>query len=163
MMRQVMNENDWESKWQKEENEAEGLLLYHTHEQYGFANATVLDVLAAGADGMWCGLSEEGASLNHASSCVALTNLARLGNKDVQERFNTKKLVSAAKIVAEVTTGNPVPFKQVVYGGGALDECFGFGAIAQGKRTDSDYNGDGKISSLDKFLVAKKSYKFARI
>lgn len=153
-MRKAMDDNGWTSKWQTCENEVDGMLLYHTHEQYGFANATVLDVLAAGADGMWCGLSEEGASMNHASSTVALTNLARLGNKDVLERFNTKNLVHAARVVASVTTGNPVPPKQIVYGSGAVDVCFSFGAIAQGQRTHSDYNGDGVIDELDQFSVA---------
>jgi hypothetical protein len=154
MIRKTMDDNGWESKWQYPENIADGLLLYHVHEQYGFANATVMDALAAGADGMWCGLSEEGASMNHASSAVALTNLLRLGNKDVLKRFNTKHLVTAARSVAEITTGKPVYSKQIVYGSGAVEVCFGFGAIAQGTRTNTDYNGDGVINDLDKFSVA---------
>lgn len=154
-IRKTMDDNGWKSKWQTPENEADGLLLYHVHEQYGFANATVMDALAAGADGMWCGLSEEGASMSHASSAVALTNLARLGNKDVLQRFNTRHIVSAAREVAEITTGKSVRSTQIVYGSGAVDICFGFGAIAQGKRSDNtDYNGDGVINDLDKFSVA---------
>ena len=43
-----------------------GVLLYHTHEQYGLADATNLDALAGGADGMWCGLSKEGAPIGNA-------------------------------------------------------------------------------------------------
>lgn len=150
-----MDDNGWKSKWQSDENKADGLLLYHVHEQYGFANATVMEALAAGADGMWCALSEEGASMNHASSAVALTNLARLGNKDVLQRFRTKNIVSAARQVAEITTGERVASKQIVYGSGAVEVCFGFGAIAQGKRTDTDYNGDGMIDELDKFSITE--------
>ena len=154
-IRKTMDENGWKSKFQSISLEPDGLLLYHTHESYGFANATVMDALAAGADGMWCGLSEEGASMNHASSAVALTNLARMGNTDVTQRYKMEHIASAARTVAEVTTGKPVPSKQIVYGSGAVDVCFGFGAIAQGKRTETDYNGDGVVNKLDFFSVAK--------
>lgn len=156
-IRTAMDENGWKSQYQlpKGQRKVDGVLLYHVHEQYGLANATVLDALAAGADGIWCALSEEGASMNHASSAVALTNLARLGNKDIMEQFSTKNIVSAAREVAEVTTGQPVRAKQIVYGSGAVDICFGFGAIAQGRRTNVDYNSDGVVDDLDKFSVAR--------
>jgi len=155
-LRKTMDSNGWKSEWQEKENNARGMLLYHVHEQYGLANATVLDVLAAGGDGMWCSISEEGAPMGHACSAVALTNLARLGNKDVLTRYNMGSLVSAARRVASVTTGKPVSARQVVYGSGAVDVCFGFGSIAQGKRVDNiDYNGDGHIDELDRFSVAR--------
>ena len=57
-------------------------------------------------------------------------------------------------VVASVKTGYLVSPKQVVYGSGAVDECFAFGTIAQGKRTDLDYDGNGIIDDLDKFSVA---------
>jgi len=154
-IRKVMDDNDWVSKFQQDAKGIDGMLLYHVHEQYGLANATVLDALAGGADGMWCGLSEEGAPMGHACSAVALTNLARLGNKHVMAEYNTENLVSAARKVAVATTGKPVPSKQVVYGSSAVDVCFSFSSIAQGYRADDvDYDGNGVLNELDKFSVA---------
>jgi len=153
-LRDTMDTHGWINQFQTS-NIPDGMILYHVHEQYGLSNSTVLDVLTKGADGMWCSLSEEGAPLGHACSAVALTNLARLGNEDVLKRYDCSKLVEAARAVSEITTGQSVPYKQVVYGLGALDVCFGFGAIAQGKREDGvDYDGDGKVTDLDKFSVA---------
>jgi hypothetical protein len=155
-IRKIMDDNDWKSKFQRDDKDIDGMLLYHVHEQYGLANATVLDALAAGADGMWCGLSEEGAPMGHACSAVALTNLARLGNKYVGTKYNTENLVSAARKVATATTGKPVPSKQVVYGSSAVDVCFSFGSIAQGYRAhDVDYDGNGVVNELDQFSVSR--------
>lgn len=157
-LRKIMDSNDWKSKWQQDGQTVDGILLYHVHEQYGLANATVLDALAAGADGMWCGLSEEGAPMGHACSAVALTNLARLGNEHVKTKYIMKNLVEAANTVASETTGTPVPSNQIVYGSGAVDVCFSFGSIAQGTRADNvDYNGDGILDDLDKFSVARQN------
>lgn len=155
-IRNVMDRNDWKSEFQRNAESCEGILLYHVHEEYGLANATVLDALAGGADGMWCGLSEEGAPMGHACSAVALTNLARLGNTYVMEKYNTKNLVNAARNVSMATTGKPVPSKQIVYGSAAVDVCFSFSSINHGKREELvDYDGNGVVNDLDQFSIAK--------
>ena len=38
----------------------DGHLLVHVHEQWGMADATQLDMLAAGANGIWAGVCAEG-------------------------------------------------------------------------------------------------------
>jgi len=154
-IRNVMDRNDWKSEFQRNAESCDGMLLYHVHEEYGLANATVLDALAAGADGMWCGLSEEGAPMGHACSAVALTNLYRLGNEYVKAKYNTKNLVNAARKVSIATTGKPVPSKQIVYGSAAEDVCFSFSSINHGKREDDvDYDGNGVVNDYDKFSIA---------
>ena len=61
----------------------DGHLLVHVHEQWGMADSTQLECLANGANGIWCGLCMEGAAMGHASSCVTIMNLIRLGNEKV--------------------------------------------------------------------------------
>jgi hypothetical protein len=123
--------------------------------KYGLTNVTVLDTLVAGADGMCCGLSEEGTHMGHACSAVALTNLARLGNKYVGTKYNTENLVSAARKAATATTGKPVPSKQVVYGSSAVDVCFSFSSIAQGCHVhDIDYDVNGVVNELHQFSIS---------
>ena len=75
LVRQTMDENGWPSLFQQDGKTLDGLLLHHAHRQWGMADAVVLDVLASGADGIWCSIAEEGAAMGHASSCVTLGNL----------------------------------------------------------------------------------------
>ncbi len=75
----------------------------HTHAPHhvctdvcGSSEAAVLESLASGATGMWCGVSREGASVGHCSSTVTLLNLHRLGNKYIQSKYNLAALREAA-------------------------------------------------------------------
>ena len=78
------------------------------HRQWGLADAVTLDVLAGGCDGIMAAVCEEGAALGHASSAVALANLARLGNRDVVTRYNLRGVIEGARKVTKLTTGAPV-------------------------------------------------------
>jgi hypothetical protein len=73
-----------------------GHLLIHSHHAYAVSEASVLEALASGATGLWCGVSREGASVGHCSSAVTLVNLARLGNAKVSARYNLMALRNAA-------------------------------------------------------------------
>ena len=66
----------------------DGHLLSHIHQKWGFHDITQLETLANGANGIWAGVCEEGASMGHASSVVTMMNLVRMGNKKVLEKFN---------------------------------------------------------------------------
>jgi hypothetical protein len=102
----------------------DGHLLLHTHFAYGLAEAVVMEALAAGATGIWCGISREGAACGHANSLTTLTNLHRLGNAYVQERFNMPALRTAAIRMTQLTTGaDPHPMTEL-YGARALDIVF---------------------------------------
>ena len=154
-VRETMDKNGWPSLFQKT-GDYDGLLLTHVHKQWGLADGVVLDVLASGADGIWSSVAEEGAAMGHACSCVTLANLARLGNKDVLKRYETKYLAKAAKAVTKLTTKKEVANRQIVYGPRAIEAVFGFSGIAGGTHDPTfDANGDGKIDGLDHFSLAE--------
>ena len=83
-----------------------GHFLVHIHQQWGMHNAGNLECLANGATGIWCSVSEEGAALGHASSCLTIMNLIRLGNRKVLKRYNCKNLRKAAQNITEVNIYN---------------------------------------------------------
>ncbi len=64
----------------------------HTHR----SEACVMESLANGATGIWCGVSRVGASVGHCSSVVTLYNLHRLGNPHVAEMYNLPAIRDAA-------------------------------------------------------------------
>jgi hypothetical protein len=83
--------------------------------------------------------------MGHASSCVTLANLARLGNQDVLSRYQTGNLAKAARSVTKLTTNKDVWPRQVVYGPRAIETVFGFSGIAGGVDADG----------VDHFSLAK--------
>lgn len=112
----------------------------------------MLDSLAAGADGIWCSMAEEGAALGHACSAGTLANLARLGNSDVLKRYNTRALAPAAREMTRIVTNKPVQDRQVVYGPRAVEAVFGFLGMGDGPAGNKD--GDGDIDAVDDFSLA---------
>jgi hypothetical protein len=102
-----------------------GRLLLHVHQQWDMQTASVLSCLAAGADGVWASLCEEGAVVGHACSSVTIMNLVRLGNKKVLEKYDCHHLRTAARKVTKITTGKDPAPKQVLYGDRAIDMVFG--------------------------------------
>ena len=118
----------WTAAVRKEMNRCgfeSGHLLVHVHQQWGMLEVTQLACLANGANGIWAGLCEEGAAMGHASSCVTILNLIRVGNKKVLKNFNCTELRNAAQNVTKITTGVPPHPKQPIYGERALDMVFG--------------------------------------
>ncbi|XP_071792418.1 uncharacterized protein [Asterias amurensis] len=112
-IRKVMDANDWK-----------GNLLVHVHEKYGYCDATALQVLMSGANGIWASVCIEGSSMGNAASSVTLMNLIRMGNKKVLNKFNCNYLRQAAINVTRITTGQDPHIKQPIYGGRALDFVF---------------------------------------
>ena len=107
----------------------DGHLLIHIHHQWGLSDASVLECLANGANGIWAGLCEEGAAMGHASILLTVMNLIRLGNKKVLKRYNCTEMRNAAIRVTEIVTGDLPPPKSVVIGERAMDRVFGFPAF----------------------------------
>lgn len=117
-----------------------GRLLAHVHKMYGNADTAQLTCLMSGANGIWASVAEEGAAMGHACSTVTLTNLIRLGNKIVQQKYNCAYLRTAAIKVTQITTGLlPAP-KQVIYGGRALDLAFDITNIAGGLIKENEFD-----------------------
>ncbi|XP_033630720.1 uncharacterized protein LOC117292690 [Asterias rubens] len=112
-IRQVMKDNGWN-----------GHLLVHIHERYGFTEASVMQSLMNGANGIWASVCTEGAFMGHASTCGTIMNLVRFGNTKVLKKFNCKYLRKAAINVTRLTTGKDPAPKQPFYGGRALDYVF---------------------------------------
>ena len=110
-VRRVINSVNWQ----------DGKLLVHLHKRWGLAQINQLECLMNGADGVWAGVCEEGASIGHASSTVTLMNLIRMGNKKVLQKYNCTYLRKAAIKVTEITTGKPPHYGKLIYGERALD------------------------------------------
>jgi len=110
-LRKVMNDSNWK----------DGKLLAHVHERWHFAQVTQLECLMNGADGIWAGVCEEGASVGHASSTVTIMNMVRMGNTKVLGKYNCQYLRQAAINVTQITTGKPPHYREPVYGERALD------------------------------------------
>ena len=120
-IRKCMNENGWSS----------GKLLVHVHDKWGLGDATQLECLSSGADGVWASVCTEGAAVGHASSIVSIMNLICMGNTKVQKKFNCTYLREAAINVTKITTGLLPHPKQVIYGARALDMVLDFGGVAE--------------------------------
>jgi hypothetical protein len=56
-------------------------ILVHMHAGGGFENASVLEALINGADGVWGGLPKRAAIIGHASLGELIANLVRVGNQ----------------------------------------------------------------------------------
>ena len=121
-IRKCMDDNGWQS----------GVLLAHVHKKWGYGDVTQIDCLAAGANGIWASVCEEGAGLGHASSIVTIMNLVRMGNEKIKSTYNCKYLRDAAINVTKITTGHDAYPKQILYGERALDMAFDFPGIASG-------------------------------
>ena len=115
---------------------ADARLLSHVHKQWGLADAVALDMLAAGCDGIWCSLAEEGAAMGNSCSTVILANLARMGNQKV----------------LNATVGHPPERRQIVYGPRTVEVVFDFAYITN-TAVAFDTNGDGQISGTDTFSL----------
>lgn len=113
-IRKTMSHSGW----------TDGQLLVHVHEKFGYCDASALQCLKEGSNGIWASVCTEGAAMGHASSCVTLMNLVRLGNKKVLKKYNCTYLRHAAINVTKITTGLLPHPKQVVYGPRALDFIF---------------------------------------
>ena len=112
--RQIMTENGWE----------DGKLIVHIHQKFDLQTACQLECLISGADGIWAGLSEEGAVAGHASSSLTMINLVRIGNTKVTQIYNCKELKNAARAIFRITTGrDPYP-KQLLIGEEVMDIVF---------------------------------------
>jgi hypothetical protein len=83
-------------------------LLVHIHAGAGFENASVIEALLNGADGIWGGLPKRAAIVGHASLGELIANLARVGNPHVQD-YRLDQLLPLATELQELDDLKPVP------------------------------------------------------
>jgi hypothetical protein len=83
-------------------------LLVHVHAGAGVENASAIEALLRGADGVWGGLPKQAAVIGHASLGELIANLVRAGNPNMQQ-YQVHKLLPLTASLAELDAGGPVP------------------------------------------------------
>lgn len=83
-------------------------LLVHVHAGAGVENASAIEALLRGADGVWGGLPKQAAIIGHASLGELIANLVRAGNPHMQQ-YQVHRLLPLATQLAELDAGAPVP------------------------------------------------------
>lgn len=83
-------------------------LLLHLHSGGGFENASAIEGLLNGADGIWGGLPKRAAIIGHASIAELMANLLRLGNTKLQ-RYRLDQLLPLATGFQQLDEMAPVP------------------------------------------------------
>jgi hypothetical protein len=98
-------------------------VLVHIHAGAGFENASVIEALLNGADGIWAGLPKRAAIVGHASIGELLANLARVQNPHVQ-RYQLGELLPLATDLQRLDEMGPVPDDLPVLGHNAYRMTF---------------------------------------
>jgi isopropylmalate/homocitrate/citramalate synthase len=83
-------------------------LLVHVHAGAGVENASAIEALLRGADGVWGGLPKQAAIIGHASLGELIANLVRAGNPHMQQ-YQVHRLLPLTSSLAELDAGAPVP------------------------------------------------------
>ena len=102
----------------------EGRFLVHVHWYFGMAEAVQLACLANGADGVWAAVCKVGAQVGHACSTMTAVNLVRAGNTKVAKQYSLAKMCKAARDVTAISTRQPCPTHEEIYGESAFDIPF---------------------------------------
>jgi isopropylmalate/homocitrate/citramalate synthase len=103
------------------------LILVHPHSGNGLEDATTIEAVIAGADGVWAGLTPHAAQGAHGSSAMLLSNLARAGNPHVAELFQLERLMQICDAMSRIHMGEPIHKDHPVIGERAyhyLDPAF---------------------------------------
>jgi hypothetical protein len=98
-------------------------VLVHIHGGAGFENASVIEALLNGADGIWGGLPKRAAIIGHASIGELLANLKRIDHPHVQ-RYQLDELLPLATDFQRLDEMGPVPDDLPVLGHNAYRLTF---------------------------------------
>src|SRR5438067_121436 len=90
-------------------------LLVHVHAGAGFENASVMEALLRGADGVWGGLPKQAAIIGHASLGELIANLVRIGNPHMND-YRVETLLPLATQLQQLDSMQPVPDDTPVLG-----------------------------------------------
>jgi hypothetical protein len=110
-------------------------LLVHVHAGAGYENASVIEALLRGADGVWGGLPKQAAIIGHASLGELIANLVRAGNRHMQE-YRLDRLLPLTASLQELDSGNPVPDDVPVLGRNAYRLTLDFFRQQEGRFMD---------------------------
>jgi hypothetical protein len=100
-------------------------LLVHIHAGAGYENASVIEALLNGADGVWGGLPKRAAIIGHASLGELIANLVRVGNPHMHG-YRLDQLLPLATGLQQLDEQGPVPDDLPVLGHNAYRLTLGF-------------------------------------
>lgn len=83
-------------------------IVVHVHAGAGYENASVIEALLRGADGVWGGIPKQAAIIGHASLGELIANLVRIGNPHM-DAYRVEHLLPLAASLQGLDTGKPVP------------------------------------------------------
>jgi isopropylmalate/homocitrate/citramalate synthase len=110
-------------------------LLVHVHAGAGYENASVIEALLNGADGVWGGLPKGAAIIGHASLGELIANLVRIGNPHM-DAYRLEELLPLAASLQELDTGRAVPDDYPVLGRNAYRLTLDFFRQQEGRFMD---------------------------
>ncbi|MDB6061968.1 MAG: homocitrate synthase [Verrucomicrobiaceae bacterium] len=90
-------------------------LLVHVHAGAGVENASAIEALLNGADGIWGGLPKQAAIIGHASLGELIANLVRVGNPNMQD-YQLNQLLPLATSLQVLDQELPVPDDSPILG-----------------------------------------------
>jgi hypothetical protein len=93
-------------------------ILVHMHAGGGFENASLVESLLNGADGVWGGLAKRAAIIGHASLGELIANLVRVGNPNMTA-YRLDQLLPLATSLQELDDEAPVPDDLPILGANA--------------------------------------------
>ena len=105
------------------------------HSGAGFENASVMQALAEGADGVWGGLPKRAATIGHASLGELIANLMRVGNRNMA-RYKTSELLEYARFLQVLDEQEPVPEDLPILGSNAYRLTLSFFEQVAGRFMD---------------------------
>jgi hypothetical protein len=111
-------------------------LLVHMHAGGGFENASVLEALLKGADGVWGGLPKRAAIIGHASLGELIANLVRLGNPHMKEQYKLDQLMPLATRLQVLDEEQSVPDDLPILGNNAYRLTLSFFEQVEGRFMD---------------------------
>jgi len=111
-------------------------ILVHMHAGGGFENASVLESLLKGADGVWGGLPKRAAIIGHASLGELIANLVRLGNPHMKEQYKLSQLMPLATRLQVLDEKQPVPDDLPILGNNAYRLTLSFFRQIKGRFMD---------------------------
>ena len=83
-------------------------IVVHVHAGAGYENASVIEALLRGADGVWGGIPKQAAIIGHASLGELIANLVRIGNPHM-DAYQVERLLPLATSLQELDSGRQVP------------------------------------------------------
>jgi hypothetical protein len=111
-------------------------ILVHMHAGGGFENASVLEALLHGADGVWGGLPKRAAIIGHASLGELIANLVRLGNPHMKAQYKLSQLMPLATRLQVLDEKQQVPDDLPILGNNAYRLTLSFFKQLEGRFMD---------------------------